>query len=67
MITPEIDGFKIFAAWNHQGMITRRRSRAPAPLAKLDTVSDPDVSAWVGRTARLAPKKRCLPSGRKQV
>jgi hypothetical protein len=55
MITPETDGFKVFAAWNHQGMILRRRSRAPAQLAKLDTVLDPG-RYWVGRTARLAPR-----------
>jgi hypothetical protein len=41
MTTPETDGFKVLAAWNHQGMIVLRRSRDPAQFAKLDTVSDP--------------------------
>ena len=34
MITADTDGFKVFAAWNHQGMILPRCSRAPAQLAK---------------------------------
>ena len=45
MITPETDGFKVFAAWNHAGMILPRRARDLAELAKLDDVSDPGASA----------------------
>jgi hypothetical protein len=46
MVTRETDGFKVFATWNHQGMIANRRSSEPAQCTELDTVLDP---ATVGR------------------
>jgi hypothetical protein len=52
MTTPETDGFKVLAAWNHQGMIVFRRYRNPAQFTKLDTVPDPGTSGRKGGASR---------------
>jgi hypothetical protein len=70
MITADTDGFKVFAAWNHQGMILPRCSRAPAQLAKFDTVSDPGASALGRKDGAACAKssvKRRPASGRKRA
>jgi hypothetical protein len=52
MTTPETDGFKVLAAWNHHGMILFRRSRNPAQFDKLDTVSNPGRLGRKGGASR---------------
>jgi hypothetical protein len=63
MTTLETDGFKVLAAWSHQGAIVLNRSRELAQVAKLDTVSNPGkgvVSRAKSTTAdeRKAARKR---------
>jgi hypothetical protein len=40
MTALETDGFKVLAAWNHQGAIVLRSSRDLAQFAKRDTASN---------------------------
>jgi hypothetical protein len=63
MTTLETDGFKVFAAWSHQGAIVLWRSRDLARFAKLDTASNQGkgiVSRAKSMTAdeRRAARKR---------
>jgi hypothetical protein len=52
MVTPETDGFKVLATWNHQGMIVHRGPRGPAQFAELETVSDPSTLGRKGGASR---------------
>ena len=52
MATPETDGFKVLATWNHQGMIVHRRSCDPVQFAALDTVSPPGKLGRKGGASR---------------
>ena len=63
MVTPETDGSKVLATWNHHGMIVHRRHPDPAQFVELDTASDPGT---LGRKSRSSLGK-CMTAGERKA
>lgn len=57
MTALETDGFKVLAAWSHQGAIVLKRSRDLAQFAKLDTTSNPGKDV-VSRVKHMTADER---------
>jgi hypothetical protein len=64
MVTPETDGFKVLATWNHHGMIVHRHCPDPAQFVELGTAPDPGT---LGRKSRRPSLGKSMTADERKV